>query len=128
MRRLKRTAACLLVILMSIQSTGCHSWTPLAQPLPESIEQHRGRKVRIFYQGGGAITADFASIEGSTVLAYRDNGARVDTIPLVEVKEVKLQQSKPGATAALAIAVGVGGLVAIFFGYILVCGVDGGCQ
>ena len=116
MHHLRRSIATCLIVLVAIQATGCHSWTPVTQPVAETLAQHPTRKVKVLYHGGGGVTADSARIDAAMLIAYVRTG--VDTIPLSEVKEVRLRQSKPYATAALAL---VGALAAYVVGGILVC-------
>ena len=116
MHHLRRSIATCLIVLVAIQATGCHSWTPVTQPVAESLAQHPTRKVKVLYHGGGGVTADSARIDAATLIAYLRTG--VDTIPLSEVKEVRLRQSKPHATVALVL---VGALAAFVVGGIIAC-------
>lgn len=115
MQYLKRFVAAGLVVLITVQATGCTSWRTVKQPVPAAVAQHPNRKVLVVYRGGGDIKADSARTDGNTLIVYLPQGA--DTIPLAEVKEVKVREPNGLKDLGLIVAVAAG----LLLGLVIVC-------
>ena len=97
MRLLRSVTSSVLVVVILIQATGCTSWKTVS--LSVAAVENPGKKVKVELKEGGTVTSDSVRVRGDSVVTYHPDG--VGTIPLAEVKVVKVHRSNPWATGAL---------------------------
>ena len=93
----KRAIGSLLVVMLLVQTTGCTTWKTVS--LSVAAVEGTKNKVKVVLKAGGTVTSDSVRVRGDSVVTYHPDG--VGTIPLAEVKVVKVHRSNPWATGAL---------------------------
>lgn len=104
MRYLKQVVAVCLALLLMVQATGCMSWQVVTQPMPDAVAQNPNRRLQVSLQDGRTIDADSAEAGPDALVAYQ--GASVDTIPLPQVKSVRVRRLHAARTVWLVVVLG----------------------
>jgi hypothetical protein len=99
----RRVVASGLVVLVAVQATGCTSWKTVPQPVPAAVAQYPKRQLKVVLRDGRTTVADSVKTDTATVYAYLTYA--VQTIPLAEVKEVKVREARPARAVAWGLAV-----------------------
>ena len=104
MRYLKQVVAACLALLLMVQATGCMSWQVVMQPVPDAVAQNPNRRLQVSLQDGRTIDADSATAGAEALVAYQ--GASADTIPLAQVKSVRVRRLHAARTVWLVVVLG----------------------
>ena len=119
MRHLKRVVAMCLAVLLMVQTTGCTSWNAVTQPLPAAVARHPNRKVQVVLHDDRTINADSAKAGADALVTYQRAG--VDTIPLGQIKSVKVRQVNPLKTVGLVLGIAAGAFAVLIVVFLISC-------
>jgi len=96
----------LTAIGFAATSTGCTSWQPQTQPLPEVVAANRLGTLRVTPTDGSQYTISSPRMAGDSLTGFVIHGVEAAERRLAssQISRIEVRKSNPGATAALVIA------------------------
>jgi len=101
MRHLQRVIAACLVVLITVQATGCMTWKTVT--VPAAVAKDPERKVRLVLRSGMTVTADSVKARADSVVTYRSG--IVDAVPLAQVKAIQMRPFSDGKTVGVFVGI-----------------------
>ncbi len=77
---------CILLVLILLSATGCHSWRTVNRPVPEAVEARSGKKFRVGVVGGLLFEVDSGYVRLDTLVVWRPHSdGTPQSFPLTDV-------------------------------------------